>query len=121
MPEGPCEGAPIAYTVLERGVPVLASDGQTVGSVDHVVAAPAQDIFHGIVFRSAGGGRFVAAEQIAALHELGVDLKIDSVAALSLPEPGGGAPVYSEDPSAPAGWHHWVHRLTGRGDWQRQR
>lgn len=121
MPEGPYEGAPIAYVVLERGVPVIASDGQTVGTVDHVLAAPEKDIFHGIVFRGASGRHFVPAEQIASLHELGVDLKIDSPAALALPEPAGGAPVYSEDPSAPGGWHHWVHRLTGRSDWQRER
>jgi hypothetical protein len=115
------EGAPIAYTVLERGVPVIASDGQTVGSVDHVVAAPEQDIFHGIVFRSGGGRHFVGADQVASLHEMGVDLKIDSVAAAALPPPGGGAPVFTEDPSAPGGWHHWVRRLTGRSDWQRER
>jgi len=34
------EGAPIAYEVLDAGVPVYDADGQAVGTVDHVVAAP---------------------------------------------------------------------------------
>jgi sporulation protein YlmC with PRC-barrel domain len=43
------EGLPIAYGVLEKGVAVLASDGERVGTVHHVVSAPEKDIFHGIV------------------------------------------------------------------------
>src|SRR4051794_16941097 len=39
----------IAYEVLEKGVAVYAADGSEVGTVDHVVAAPEEDIFHGIV------------------------------------------------------------------------
>src|ERR1700692_1462707 len=103
------EGFPIAYEVLEKGVPVLASDGQQVGTVHHVVAAPEEDIFHGLVIAVPGRGRrFVAAAAVAALPERGVDLRIDSVAAQGLPEPGGGAPVYDEDPGAMKGWHHWT-------------
>ena len=62
------EGLPIAYEVLERGVPVYASGGEQVGTVDHVVAAPEEDIFHGIVmqrrerpaFRRRRSGRLAA-------------------------------------------------------------
>jgi hypothetical protein len=115
------EGFPIAYEVLEKGVVVLASDGQQVGTVHHVVAAPEKDIFHGLVITTAQGRRFVAAADVESLHEKGVDLKIDSTAAQSLPEPGGGAPVYDEDPGEMKGWHHWVHLLGLRGDWNRER
>ena len=45
------EGLPIAYQVLDEGVPVFSADGIQVGTVDHVVAAPALDIFHGVVIR----------------------------------------------------------------------
>lgn len=115
------EGLPIAYEVLEKGVPVLASDGEQVGTVHHVVAAPEQDIFHGLVIATAGHGRrFVQADDVASLHERGVDLRIDSTAVAVLPEPGGGAPVYGEDPAAINKWSHWVHRLTGRNDWHRE-
>ena len=85
------EGLPIAYEVLDQGVPVYCSDGEQVGTVDHVIAAPAEDIFHGIVLRAEGGRRFVAADQVTSLHEHGVDLRIDAAAAAALPEPGGGA------------------------------
>jgi hypothetical protein len=115
------EGLPIAYEVLEKGVPVLACDGAQIGTVDHVVAAPEQDIFHGLVISVSGRGpRFVAADEVASLHERGVDLRIDSAAVSSLPEPRGGAPVYQENPGEATGWRHWVNRLTLRGDWKRK-
>ena len=65
--------------------------------------------------------RFVEAADVASLHEQGVDLRIDSAAAHALPKPGGGAPVFSEDPGEMKGWHHWAHKLSGHGDWQRER
>jgi hypothetical protein len=116
------EGLPVAYEVLEKGVPVFASDGGQVGTVYVVLAAPEKDIFHGLVIETSGQGRrFVEAADIASLHEHGVDLRIDSAAAQSLPEPRGGAPVFDEDPGAMKGWHHWVHLLGLRGDWHRER
>jgi hypothetical protein len=115
------EGLPIAYEVLEKGVPVLASDGKQVGTVHHVVAAPEKDIFHGLVIAVPGQGlRFVEAADVGSLHEHGADLRIDSTAVHGLSEPGGGAPVYDEDPGAMKGWHHWVHVLGMRGDWHRE-
>ena len=56
------EGLPIAYQVLEQGVPVYSSDGEQLGSVDHVVAAPDEDIFHGVVMRAGQERRFIAAD-----------------------------------------------------------
>ena len=115
------EGLPIAYQVLDKGVPVLACDGEQVGTVHHVVAAPQQDIFHGLVISVPGGGRrFVQAADVAGLHERGVDLSIDCAAVKELPVPGGGAPVYDEDPGAINRWSHWANRLTGRMDWHRK-
>jgi hypothetical protein len=116
------EGLPIAYEVLEKGVPVMASGGEPVGSVHHVVAAPEKDIFHGLVISLPGkaGMRFVEAADVESLHEHGVDLRIDAVAVANLPLPGGGAPVYNEDPAAMNKWSHWVNRLTLRKDWHRE-
>ena len=110
------EGLPIAFLVLERAVPVYASGGEAVGTVDHVVAAPQEDIFHGIVLRDGGARRFVAADQIAALHERGVDLRIDAAAAAALPEPHGGAPAWRElEPGVkPSRWSHFVDLLSGK-------
>ena len=69
------EGLPIAYPVLEKGVPVLSSDGEQVGTVHHVVADARRDIFHGIVISTRNGRRFVEAADVASLHERGVDLR----------------------------------------------
>jgi hypothetical protein len=116
------EGLPIAYEVLEKGVAVLSSDGEQIGTVHHVVAAPEQDIFHGLVISTTAHGlRFVEAADVESLHERGVDLRIDSEAAGALPAPGGGAPVYNEDPGEIMGWHHWVNMVTRRSDWKRSR
>jgi hypothetical protein len=115
------EGSPIAYEVLEKGVPVLDSTGAMVGSVFYVLEAPDEDIFHGIVVEVEGAGkRTVLAEDVASIHERGVDLRIDAGQVRSLPEPGGGAPVYDEDPGEMRGWHHWMHKLTLHGDWKRE-
>ncbi len=118
------EGLPVAYQVLEEGIPVYASDRMQVGTVDHVVALPAQDIFHGIVMRSLEGStRFVAADEVGSLHEHGVDLRIDAAAAAALPEPHGAAPVWrdSEPGVKPSRWKHLVDLATGkdprRRDW----
>jgi hypothetical protein len=108
------EGLPIAYPVLERDVPCYASGGEQVGSVDHVVSAPEEDIFHGIVMKTEHGTRFVAAEHVASLHEHGVDLRIDAAACAELPAPGGGAPAWRvhEAASKPNKWARWKDAMT---------
>jgi hypothetical protein len=110
------EGLPIAYQVLDEGVPVYASGGEEVGTVDHVVAAPAEDIFHGIVIRARGKRQFIAADDVASLHERGVDLRIDAAAAAALPEPHGAAPAWHDvEPGVkPKAWTHFVDLITGK-------
>jgi hypothetical protein len=119
------EGLPIAYQVLDKDVPVFASDGTQVGVVDHVVSAPAEDIFHGIVIRDSEGQRFVEADQVASLHEHGVDLRIDAGATAALSQPHGAAPAWRlhEPGVKPGRWTHLVDRMTGRGnrgDWDEE-
>jgi len=110
------EGLPIAYEVLEPGVPVYASDGGQVGTVAHVVAAPEEDIFHGIVMHGDAGERFVPADQVAAMHERGVDLRIDRDAAAALSEPEGGAPAWRVDEPGvkPSPWQRFVDLVVGK-------
>lgn len=120
------EGQPISYEVLDKGVPVYSQDGGSIGTVDHVVAAEALDIFHGLVIQTAGGPRFVAAEDVASLHERGVDLRISAEAAADLPKPHGSAPVeHVREPGAkPSRWHEFVDMLSGaprhRRDWREE-
>lgn len=110
------EGLPVAYEVLEEGIPVYASGGDEVGTVDHVVAAPEEDIFHGIVIRGKHHRSFVSADQIASLHERGVDLRIDAAAVATLPEPHGGAPAWREvEPGVkPSPWKRFTDLVVGR-------
>jgi sporulation protein YlmC with PRC-barrel domain len=120
------EGLPIAYPVLESGVPVYDADGTPVGTVDHVVAAPDEDIFHGLVIRTHAGSRFVAADDVASLHERGVDLRIRGNAVEALSEPHGGAPAWRDrEPGVkPSHWQHLIDRLGGAGphrrDWSEE-
>ena len=50
------EGHPISFRVLERGTAVWTSDDQEVGTVDGVLATDREDIFDGIVIRTATAG-----------------------------------------------------------------
>ena len=110
------EGLPIAYEVLESGVPVYASGGEQVGTVAHVVAAPEEDIFHGVVLDGELGQRFIPADQVASLHEHGVDLRIDTAAVAALPEPEGGAPAWRvEEPGVkPSPWRRFLDLMEGK-------
>jgi hypothetical protein len=120
------EGLPIAYRVLEAGVPVYASGGEQVGTVEHVVAAAAEDIFHGIVMRAGGDTRIVPGDQVASLHEHGVDLRLDATAVRELPAPDADSPTWRvhEPGVKPSRWTHLVDRMSGRNpsdrDWTEQ-
>ena len=118
------EGRPIAYQVLDEGVPVYAADGTQIGTVDHVVDAPAEDIFHGLIVRTEAGRRFVSADQVASLHERGADLSIQPDGVAGLPEPHGAAPArrFREPGVKPSRWREVLDVVTLRNrhdrDWQ---
>lgn len=83
-------GAPASYLTLGEGADAYASDGKLLGEVQHVLAAPDEDIFDGIVIdvsRLPGGLRFVDASQVSEIYERGVVLSLDSQQAEHLPEP----------------------------------
>ena len=64
---------PVAWTVVERGWAVAASDGNEVGKVDQVLGDPEADIFDGL---SVGAGaildrpRYVPSEKVGAIEEI---------------------------------------------------
>ncbi len=114
-------GAPISYEVLEAGTPVYSSEGRQIGSVTHVLAAPEEDVFDGIVIeihssgdpRHAGSGhhrssghhaggeghRFADADDIDAIRENAVTLRLDSIACENLPRPSENPAVLRDDPA----------------------
>jgi uncharacterized protein YrrD len=94
-------GEPISYLALEEGTPVYTAGGEAVGKVEHVLAAPDEDIFDGLVIDTRlgpGGHRFVDAPQVASIHERGVLLAIDAEVAESLPEPSANPAALEADP-----------------------
>jgi len=101
MDESP-RGDPIAYLALEEGTAVYTSDGEKVGSVEHVLADANVDIFDGLIVdtRSGplGGFRFADAELVDALYERAVLLQVDRAGFDALPEPAENAAVMRADP-----------------------
>jgi hypothetical protein len=81
-------GPPSSYLALAEGTPVLAADGERLGTVAHVLAAEQEDIFDGIVVAVAGGGhRFLDAPLVEEIFERGVLTTLPAADAGSLPEP----------------------------------
>ena len=82
-------GHPVAYLVAKRGIPVFSSDGEKIGRVVQVLAAPEANMFDGILFDTnwgPGGHRFVDAPEVAQIFERGVVLKIAAAEVDSLPK-----------------------------------
>ena len=94
------EGYAISYKLLERGVPVVTSDGVELGSVDRVLDNEREQIFDGIVVRSERGDLFVDAPEIARIAERRVTLSIASATTADLPLYERGAPEYRANPRA---------------------
>ena len=88
---------PVAWTIVERGWAVAASDGSEVGKVNEVLGDPEADIFDGL---AVGAGavldrpRYVPSEQVGAIEEGTVHLTIDADEYAQLgayePPPQGG-------------------------------
>jgi PRC-barrel domain len=83
------DGHQIGYKVLPRGVPVLTSDGEQLGTVYRVLDNAREHIFDGIVVATPGGRRFVDAPEVVRITEKRVTLSIDAEEAKALPHYGG--------------------------------
>jgi hypothetical protein len=72
---------PVAWTVVERGWSVVASDGNEVGKVDQILGDTEADIFDGL---AVGAGTvldrplYVPSEKVGEIEEGTVRLGIDS-------------------------------------------
>jgi hypothetical protein len=110
----------ISYQALAKGVPVRASGGEQIGTVEHVLQVPELDVFDGIVLRTPGGLRFADANQVADITDRYVLLNLPAGEAERLGQPQASA-VYHADPSEHAGssLHDWFGRMFGRAHWKR--
>jgi hypothetical protein len=71
---------PVAWTMIESGWNVVASDGEDAGHVDEVTGDSSADIFNGLAISSGplGKPRYVPAEQVARIVEGRVELALTS-------------------------------------------
>jgi hypothetical protein len=94
-------GNPTSYLVLAQGTPVLTADGQRIGTVEHVLADADADVFDGVIVAmraGPGGHRFADADQVDAMYEHGVVLRVDAAGAERLPEPSANPAAMDAGP-----------------------
>jgi len=99
-------GDPISYQVLRTGTRVYSADGDAIGKVSHVLAVDEEDVFDGIVIAEHLFGRehrFADADDVDAIYEQGVVLKLDRSACEKLPNPSANPAVMHDDPSKSKG------------------
>jgi len=77
---------PVSWLLIEPGWRVHAADGAEVGRVDEVTGDSNEDIFDGlaIAFSKLGRKHYVPAEQVGAIIDGVVTLKLDESAIASL-------------------------------------
>jgi len=115
------DAEPIAYSALEKGVPLLARSGQQFGTVERVLQIPEEDLFDGIVVATSHGDRFVDRDQIVEITTAYVRCSLTDEQAAALPAPSGNA-VYATDELQDTGnsLRDRLGRMFGRQRWTRQ-
>ena len=82
------DGHAVHYTALERGIPVLSSEGEEVGKVVEVLDNYREHIFDGLEIETTGGERkFVDAPEVARTAERAVTLTISAAEVAQLGPP----------------------------------
>jgi sporulation protein YlmC with PRC-barrel domain len=83
-------GEPTSYMTVKEGTEVVSSEGEKVGTVQHVLADEEEDVFDGIVIDThlgPGGLHFVDAPQVGECFEGAVQLSIPASEVPELPKP----------------------------------
>jgi hypothetical protein len=93
-------GEPTSYLELPEGVPVISSEGDEVGVVEHVLADEEADIFDGLIIDVDGGHRFADASLVGRLHERAAFLNLSTAECEALPEPSENPAVLEAGPDA---------------------
>jgi hypothetical protein len=90
------DSTPISYMALEIGTPVRSSSGTEIGTVEHVLQIPEEDLFDGIVVTTKNGLRFVDRDQILDITKGAVHCSVSDEEAEALPKPQG-TPTFHVD------------------------
>jgi hypothetical protein len=83
-------GEPTSYQAVKEGCDVVSTDGQTVGTVQHVLADEESDVFDGVVIDTRlgpGGLHFVDAPQVKECRERAVLISVPAAEIADLPKP----------------------------------
>jgi hypothetical protein len=87
------DGLAVHYTALERGTPVISSDGVEVGRVVEVLDNYREHIFDGLVIETGSGDRrFVDAPEVVRTAERAVTLSITAAECADLGPPPASGP-----------------------------
>jgi hypothetical protein len=82
------DGHAVHYTALQRGTPVISSEGEEVGRVAEVLDNFREHIFDGLVVETSSGERkFVDAPEVARTAERAVTLTITAAEVAQLGPP----------------------------------
>jgi hypothetical protein len=88
------DGHAIHYTAVQRGTPVISSDGEEVGRVVEVLDNYREHIFDGLVIATTAGERkFVDAPEVARTAERAVTLTITAADVAQLGPPPTSRPA----------------------------
>jgi len=71
----------ISYQAVPAGVPVLTATGHEIGTLEHVLQIPEEDLFDGLVVATKDGLRFVDADQVQVITTSYVRSTLDDDAA----------------------------------------
>ncbi len=79
----------VSYQAAVPGTPVLTRSGNEIGTLEHVLEVPGEDLFDGIVVATEWGLRFIDADQIELITVLHIRCRLDDAQAARLPPPEG--------------------------------
>ncbi|MFI5080149.1 MAG: hypothetical protein ACHQCE_03700 [Streptosporangiales bacterium] len=84
----------VSYRAAVPGTPVLTRTGKEIGTLEHVLGVPEEDLFDGLVVATDWGLRFVDASEVELITVRHVRSRLDDEQAARLPPPQGTV-VYS--------------------------
>jgi hypothetical protein len=110
----------ISYQAAPAGIPVLTASGREIGTLEHVLQIPEEDLFDGLVVATKDGLRFVDADQVQVITTTSIRSTVDDDAVAHLPAPDG-TPVYRVDALEDTGQNlgDRLGRLFRRAHWIR--
>ena len=81
----------VPYQEAVPGTPVLTRTGTEIGTLEHVLEVPGENLFDGLVVATEWGLRFIDADQVELITILHVRCRLDDAEAARLPPPQGTA------------------------------